>query len=73
MYIKMYSYTLMDGSKVYPWKSSFIYYSENVAVSNVNDLRQIFNRSYVNTKKMYIKMAPCGLTACEGNKLILFL
>ena len=32
--------------KVYPWESS----SKNVAVNNVNDLRLMFNRSYISTK-----------------------
>ena len=58
MYIKMYLYTLMGGSKVYPGESSFTYHSENVAGGNANDLRPIFNRSYEHTKRMYIKVAP---------------
>ena len=61
----MYSYTL-NGSEVYPGKSSFIFHSKNVAVNNVDDLRLIFNRSYMNTKRVYIKVPlPCGLTTFE--------
>ena len=55
----------INGSKVYPGKSSFIFQSMNVAVNNVNDLRLIFNRSYMSTKRVYFKMSPCGLTAFE--------
>ena len=31
----------INGSKVYPGKSSFIFHSNNVAVNNVNNLRLI--------------------------------
>ena len=55
----------IDGSKVYPGKSSFIFNSKNVAVNNVNNLRLISNRSYISTKRVYIKVAPCGLTTFE--------
>ena len=55
----------INGSKVYPGKSSFIFHSKNVAVSNVNDLRLMFNRSYISTKRVYIEVPPCGLTAVE--------
>ena len=55
----------INGRKVYPGKSSFIFHSKNVAVNNVNDLRLIFNRSYISTKRVYIKVPPCGLTAFE--------
>ena len=55
----------INGSKVYPGKSSFIFHSKNVAVNNVNDLRLIFNRSYISTNRVYIKVPPCGLTAFE--------
>ena len=55
----------INGSKVYPGKSSFIFQSKNVAVNNVNDLRLIFNRSYISTKRVYLKVFPCGLTAFE--------
>ena len=48
----------ISGSKVYPGKSSFILYSKNVAFNNVNDLRLIFYRSYISTKRVYIKMPP---------------
>ena len=33
----------INGSKVYPGKSSSIFHSKNIAVNNVNDLRLIFN------------------------------
>ena len=56
----------INGSKIYPWKSSFIFHSKNVAVNNVNDLRLIFNRSHISTKRVYIKVPPCGLTTFEG-------
>ena len=55
----------INGRKVYPGKSSFILHSKNVAVNNVNDLRLIFNRSYISTKRVYVKVSPCGLTAFE--------
>ena len=55
----------INGRKVYPVKSSFIFHSTNVAVNNVNDLRLIFNSSYISTKMVYIKVSPCGLTAFE--------
>ena len=53
------------GSKVHPGKSSFIFHSKNVPVNRVNDLRLIFNRSYISTKRVYIKVPLCGLTAFE--------
>ena len=55
----------INGSKVYPGESSFIFHSKNVAVNNFNDLRLIFNRSYISTKRVYIKVPLCGLTAFE--------
>ena len=55
----------INGSKVYPGKSSFIFQSKNVAVNNVNDLRLILNRSYISTKRVYFKVSSCGLTAFE--------
>ena len=55
----------INGSKVYPGKSSIILHSKNIAVFNVNDLRLIFNRSYISTKRLYIKVPPCSLTAFE--------
>ena len=55
----------INGSKVYPGKSSFIFHSKDVPVNNVNDLRLIFNRSYISTKRVYIKVPSCGLTAFE--------
>ena len=45
----MYSYSYINGSKVYPRESSFIFHSKNVAVINVNGLRVIFNRAYIST------------------------
>ena len=63
IYLDIFIY--INGSKVYPGKSSFIFHSKNVAVNNVNDLRLIFNRSYISTKRVYIKVPPCGLTAFE--------
>ena len=55
----------VNGSKVYSGKSSFIFHLKNVAVNNVNDLRLIFNRLYISTKRVYIKVHPCSLTAFE--------
>ena len=55
----------INGSKVCPGKSSFIFHSKNVAVNNVNDLRPIFNRPCISTTRVYIKVPPCGLTAFE--------
>ena len=55
----------INDSKVYPGESSFIFHSKYVAVNNVNDFRLISNRSYVSTKRVYIKVPPCGLTAFE--------
>ena len=55
----------INGSKVYPGKSSFIFHSKNVPVNNVNDLRLIFNRSYISPKGVYIKVPSCGLTAFQ--------
>ena len=55
----------INGRKVYPGKSSFIFHSTNVVVNIVNDLKQIFNRSYISTKRVYIKVHPYGLTAFE--------
>ena len=46
------------GSKLYPGESSSIFHSKNVAVNNVNDLRQILNRSYISTKRVYTKVPP---------------
>ena len=46
----------INGSKVYPGESSFIFHSKNVAVNNVNDLRLIFNRSCISTKRVDIKV-----------------
>ena len=55
----------INGSKVYPGKSSFIFHSKNVAVNYVNGLRLTFNWSYISIKRVYIKVPPCGLTALE--------
>ena len=48
----------INDSKVYPGESSFIFHSKNVEVNNVNDLRLIFNRPYISTKRVYIKVSP---------------
>ena len=55
----------INGSKVYPGKSSFIFHSKIVAVNTVYDSRLIFNKSYISKKRVYIKVPPCGLTAFE--------
>ena len=55
----------INGCKVYPGESSFIFHSKNVAVNNANEWRLIFDRSYVSTRRVCIKVAPCGLTAFE--------
>ena len=60
----MYS-VYINGIKIYPGESPFIFHSKNVPVNNVYDLRLIFNRSYTSTKRVYIKVPPCGLTAFE--------
>ena len=62
----------INGSKVYPGKSSFIFHSKNLAVNNVNELRLIFNRSYISTKRVYIKVPPCGLPAFEEQNNFIF-
>ena len=51
-------FVYVNGSKVYPGQSSFIFHSKNVAVNNVYDLRLISNRSYISTKRVYIKVPP---------------
>ena len=48
------------GSKVYPRESSFIFHSKNVAVSNVNDLRLIFNRSLLVQRGWTSRCPPVG-------------
>ena len=45
-----------NGSKAYP---------KTVAVITANNLRPIFNRSYMSTKRVYIKVVPCSQTAFE--------
>ena len=55
-YIAVFIY--INGSKVYPGESSFIFHSKNGAVNNNNDLRLIFYRSYTSTKRVYIKVPP---------------
>ena len=62
-YIDVFIY--INGSKVYPGKSSFIFHSKNVAVNNANDLRLMFNRPYISTKRVYIKVPPSGLIAFD--------
>ena len=56
LYLDVFIY--INGGKVYPVESSFIFHSKNVAVINVNDLRPIFKRSYISTKSVYIKVPP---------------
>ena len=52
IYLDVFIYMYIDGSKVYPTRdSSIIFHLKNVAVINANDLRQIFNRSYASTKR----------------------
>ena len=63
IYLDVFIY--INGSKVYPGKSSFIFHSKNIAVNNVNDLRLIFITSYISTKRVHIKVPHCGLTAFE--------
>ena len=48
----------INGSKVYPGKSSFIFHSKNVAVNNVINLRLIFDRSYISTKRVTSRCPP---------------
>ena len=55
----------INGRQVYTGESYFIFHSKNVEVNTVNDLRLIFNRSYISTKRVYIKVPHCGLTAFE--------
>ena len=62
----------INGSQVYPGEFSFIFYSKNVAVNKVKDLRLIFNRSYISTKWMYIKVPPVAKQPSR-NKIISFL
>ena len=62
----------MNGSKVYPGKFSFIFHSKNVESNNGNDLRLIFNRSYISTKWVYIKVPPVAKQPSR-NKIISFL
>ena len=63
IYLGVFKY--INGSKVNYWESSFIFHSKNVAVNYTNDLRPIFNRSDISTKRVYIKVHPCGITAFE--------
>ena len=55
----------INGMKVYPLEPSFIFHSKNVAINNVNELRLIFDRPYISSKRVYIKVPPCGLTAFD--------
>ena len=55
-YLDIFNY--INGGKVYPGESSFIFHSNNVAINNVNDSRPIFNRSYISTKRVFIKVPP---------------
>ena len=54
----------INGNKVY-LRVFFIFHSKNVEVHNANDLRLIFNRSNISTKRVYIKVPTCSLTAVE--------
>ena len=69
-YLDVFIYII--GSKVYPGKYFFIFHSKNVAVNNVNDLRLIFDRSYISTKRVYIKV-PHVAYQPSRNEIILFL
>ena len=60
-YVDVFIY--INGSMVYPGETSIIFHSKNVAVNNINDLRLIFNRSYISTERVYIKVPPCGRKA----------
>ena len=51
----MYS-VYINGSKVYPVESSFIFHSKNVTVINANDLRPIVYGSYISAKRVCIKV-----------------
>ena len=55
----------INGSKIYPGESSFIFHSQTVEINNVNDLRLIIIGSYICAKRLYIKVPPCGLAAFE--------
>ena len=48
----------INGSEVLLGESSFIFHSKDVAVNDVNYLRLIFNRSYISTKRVNIKVPP---------------
>ena len=61
--IYLYVFIYINGSKVYPGETSFIFHSKNGEGINANDLRSIFNRSYISTKRVYIKEPPCDLIA----------
>ena len=62
----------INGTKVCPGEISLIYHSKNVAVNNFNDLRLIFNRSFISTKRVYIKVPPVAYQPSR-NKIISFL
>ena len=62
----------INGSKVYTEESSFIFHRENVAVNNANDLRLIFIRSYISTKRVYIKVPPLWPNSLQGIKYFHF-
>ena len=68
-YVDVFIY--INGSYVYHGESSIIFHLKNVAVNNVNDLRLIFNRSYISTERVYIKVPPVAEKPLR-NKIISF-
>ena len=58
----------INGSKLYPGKSSFIFHSKNVAVNNVNDLRLLFNSSYIKYKEGVHQGGPLWPNSLQGMK-----
>ena len=62
------AFIYINGSKLYPGESSFIFHSKNVAVNNANDLRLIFKRSYISIKRVYIKVPPLWPNSLRGIK-----
>ena len=64
----------INGSKVYPGESFFILFSKNIVVINANNLRPIFNRSYISKTRVYIKEPPPSvIKQSSRNKIITFL
>ena len=62
----------INGIKIYPGEPSFTFHSKNVAINYVNDLRLIFNRLYISSKRVYIKVPPVALQPLRS-KMISFL